>query len=110
MSDYVTVIRTSVLAACILVVLLALLVDSGPLFQPSSWKTQEVLYRSRSNKNRRIEFQMRDLGALGYRRRIVEVKTFFFFNLPSEIDTARINKKDWYRVNEYVDELEMKGG
>jgi hypothetical protein len=98
------------LAAGILLMLLALLVNSGPLFHLSSWKTQEVLYRSRSHKDHRIEFQMRDIGALGYRRRIVEVKPFLFFDLPSEIDTAGINKKDWYRVDEYVNELEMKGG
>ncbi len=99
------------LVAGVLLVLLGLLVKSGPLFHLSSWKTQEILYRSRTHKNHRIELQMRDIGAFGYHRRIVEVKPFLFFDLPSEIDTAGINKKkNWYRVDEYVNELELKGG
>lgn len=80
------------------------------LFGTSPWKTQEIIYRSLKDKNHRIEFQMQDAGAFGYNRRLAEVKPFFFFEITDEIDTARIDKKEWLRVEENVNELELKGG
>ena len=62
------------------------------------------------NDQHRIEFQMQDVGAFGYNRRIVEVETFLFIDFAEEIDTSQIDKSEWQRVDEYINEIGFKGG
>ncbi|MBD0255670.1 MAG: hypothetical protein ICV83_08115 [Cytophagales bacterium] len=97
------------LIAGLVLVTFLIVLNPGIIFHLSTWKTQEVCYRSRREKDHRIEFQMKDIGALGYKQRIVEVKPFLWFNIISETDTSALDKQDWDRVDEYVNELELKG-
>jgi hypothetical protein len=76
----------------------------------SGWKTQDILYRNKKNENERIEYQMEDMGAFGYNQRIVRVKKGWLFDSVYPLDTNLINKSDWIQVNEYVNELRIKGG
>ena len=48
----------------------------GPLkivFSSSAWKTQKVIYQNGHLNFKKVEFQMQDIGALGYNKRTVEV-------------------------------------
>ena len=94
----------------VVLVLLLVLFDLRILFSLSPWKTQEVIYRHRTDKNCRIEYQMQDIGVFGYNRRIVKVEPFLFIDLAEEVDTSQLSESDWQRVNEYVNELRLKGG
>lgn len=76
----------------------------------SPYKTQEIIYRNKLNKNITIEYQMQDSGAFGYNRRIVKVSKGLIFNSTESIDTSIIDKSKWDRVDEYVNELGLKGG
>lgn len=78
------------------------------LFFGSGYKTQEVIYRYKENPNIRIEFQMEDMGAFGYNRRIVKVTPILFFNNTAKIDTTQIDQSKWSRVDEYVNKLGLK--
>ena len=53
---------------------------------------------------------MQDSGAFGYNRRIVKVSKGLIFNSTESIDTSIIDKSKWNRVDEYVNELGLKGG
>lgn len=76
----------------------------------TSYKTQEIIFRNNSDKHLLIEYQMQDLGAFGYNRRIVKVSKGLIFDSTEEIDTSKIDKSRWDKVDEYVNELELKGG
>ena len=76
----------------------------------SPFKTQEIIYRNKENKNVTIEFQLQDIGAFGYNRRIVKVTGGVISNSIEKIDTATIDKTKWDLVNEDVNELNLKGG
>lgn len=76
----------------------------------SNYKTQEIIYRNKANKNSTIEFQMQDIGAFGYNRRIVKVTKGIFFDSAILIDTSLIDKSKWNRVDEYKNEIGFKGG
>jgi hypothetical protein len=95
-----------------IVALLILFLINNPrfVFALSPWKTQDIVYRHLKNKNCRIEYQMQDVGAFGYNKRIVKVETFLFIDFTEEIDTTYLDKSHWQRVEEYVNELELKGG
>nr|WP_299343174.1 hypothetical protein [Allomuricauda sp.] len=76
-----------------------------------AYKTQFITHRSKSNPNYRIEFQMMDVGALGYRKRTVEVKDLtFLFKWVTRVDEEMIDLNKWAEVDEYVNELNLKGG
>ena len=76
----------------------------------TGWKTQTILYKSKTNPNDRIEYQVEAMGAFGSEERIVRLKKWWIFDSVYDIDTNTINKSDWIEVNEYVNELEIKGG
>lgn len=99
-----------VLGGIIILVAVSIIIQPRLLFALSAWKTQEILFRNQLNKDHRIELQMQDQGALGYNRRIVEVNPRLLMDKITEIDTTSINKKEWQQVDEYVNELELKGG
>ena len=66
-----------------------------------NWITYATIYRHKT-ENKVIKDQLYDLGALGYGRdRIVELKPVFkYWVLPTEVDTTKIDKNKWKRVNE----------
>jgi hypothetical protein len=74
----------------------------------TSYKTQSVLYKHNYDSKLTIEFQMKDIGALGYQRRIVKIKEGFLFNTVEIIDTTKIDKSKWKFVDEEVNELKLK--
>ncbi|MEM9391908.1 MAG: hypothetical protein AAGA02_15625 [Bacteroidota bacterium] len=43
------------------------------------WRTQTIVYQNMQNRNRTIEFQMQDIGALGYNRRHIDRTKIFSF-------------------------------
>ena len=69
-----------------------------------SWTTFSTIYRHKT-EDLVIKEQRYDIGALGYgRNRIVELKPILkFWVLPTEVDTAKINKNEWKFVNEEGD-------
>lgn len=76
-----------------------------------TYKTQFITHRSKLDPDYRIESQMMDMGALGYRKRIVKVKDFtFLFKWVTPIGNEMIDPTLWTEVNEYVNELDLKRG
>ena len=80
----------------------------GYLFSTSDWNTQTILYKHKLQLNKRIEFQMQDVGALGYRERTVEVDYFTpWLMMTRELD-SRPSSTFWIEVDIDVNELELK--
>ncbi|MBC7450661.1 MAG: hypothetical protein H7259_04150 [Cytophagales bacterium] len=65
-----------------------------PFLFDSGWKTQTILYRNKQNHNVRIEFQMEDVGALRYNKRMVRIDPGILFDqtitLPLMISFSQI--------------------
>jgi hypothetical protein len=81
----------------------------GYLFSMESWNTQTVLYEHGNFGSKRIEFQMQDMGALGYNKRYVSVTYITdWFMITKEIDPNKIFGSEWIRVDKDVNELEIK--
>lgn len=92
----------------LLVNVVTLLIVIVTLF--TSPKTQSIDYRSKLNPDHRIEFQMRPTG-LGYQRRYVVVKPVLpFLNWVTRIKRGTVDESKWIKVDEYVNELNLKGG
>ena len=93
-------------------IILILVILSGPnkiLFRIGAWKTQTILYENGHLRFKTIEFQMQDLGALGYNKRTVEVfyltKLFIIIkDLPEDIDS----KVEWIKVDKDINALKLK--
>lgn len=85
----------------------------GPMkiiFSSGSWKTQTVLYQNGHLDFKKVEFQIQDVGALGYNKRTVEViylTNFFMIVNPVEIDIdkriewIKVNKQSW-RIDDII--------
>ncbi|MBF4494251.1 hypothetical protein IRZ83_13305 [Flavobacterium sp. JLP] len=73
------------------------------------WKTQTILYRNLTNDNNTIEFQMRgDRFSFGYKKRVINrLKLFPGFDWTTDIDTNKINHKQWKKLNLYVNEMKF---
>lgn len=76
------------------------------IFATPVWKTQAVLYQNGHFASKKVELQMQDSGALGYRNRTVEVlyltDAFMIISPVSEDIDKRV---EWIRVNIEVNEL-----
>ena len=79
-----------------------------------NWKTQTVIFKSRHLSNRTIESQLRDKGALGYNKRIVDrIKLFPFVSWIKNVtqeDLKTIDSLTWDKVDVYLNEQGLKGG
>lgn len=75
----------------------------GPIrliFSSTVWKTKTVLYQNKYNAKKTIEFQRRDVGALGYRKRTVEVHNFTnLFMVVKPLSKDLDENKEWIKVN-----------
>ena len=72
------------------------------------WKTQTILFENGHFKNKTIEFQMQDKGALGYNKRIVEVTNLTgFLKIIEPIDTINLGLP-WIKVDKEINELNLK--
>ncbi len=84
----------------------------GPLkiaFSASAWRTQKVIYQNGHLTFKKVEFQMQDVGALGYNKRTVEViylTDLFVIVSPVEKDIDK--RVEWVRVDKEVNELGLK--
>ncbi len=79
------------------------------LFSSGSWKTQTIVYENKSDNSKRVEFQMQNVGALGYNKRTVEVNYItglFMIIKPVEKDIDE--NENWKKVNKDVNEHELK--
>lgn len=94
------------------VLMLALILIIGPInlmWASGAWRTQDVLYKKRNNSFQKVEFQMQDVGALGYNRRTVKVLYLTpLFVITSAIPVGIEHDATWENVNEEVNELHLK--
>lgn len=79
------------------------------LFSTGAWRTQTILYENGHLRFKAVEFQMQDVGALGYNKRTVEV--FYltpFFMITSEVPNDIDKRVEWIKVDKEVNELGLK--
>jgi hypothetical protein len=79
------------------------------LFSTGAWRTQTILYQNGHLSFKTVEFQMQDVGALGYNKRTVEV--FYltpFFMITSEAPNDIDKRVEWVKVDKDVNELGLK--
>jgi hypothetical protein len=94
------------------VLMLAVILIFGPMklsWASGAWHTETILYKKRNSSFQKVEFQMQDVGALGYNRRTVKV--FYltpFFIITSAVPNGIENDPAWENVNEDVNELQLK--
>lgn len=76
------------------------------LYASTVWKTFFVFYEHKQNSCRTIEFQMQDIGALGFNRRTVEVINLTtLFRITKELpNDSDIDENEWILVNKEMDE------
>ena len=78
-------------------------------FSSSTWKTQRVIYEHDHLSFKKVEFQMRDIGALGCKRRTVEVIYLTdLFMIVSPMEKEIDSRVEWTSVNKEVNELGLK--
>jgi len=93
-------------------IVLTLILVIGPmkiLFSTGAWRTQTILYQNGHLSFKSVEFQMQDVGALGYNKRTVEV--FYltpFFMTTSEVPNDIDQRVEWIKVDKEVNELGLK--
>jgi hypothetical protein len=93
-------------------IMLAFIFIIGPLkimFATGAWRTQTILYQNGHLSFKTIEFQMQDVGALGYNKRTVEV--FYLtplFIITSEVPNDIEKRGEWVRVDKDVNEFGLK--
>jgi phosphoglycerol transferase MdoB-like AlkP superfamily enzyme len=80
------------------------------LFNIEPWKTQTVKFINENDSNRQVEFQMKDIGALGYGRRDVEIyylTSYFYIVLNNEYDEQKYIGNKWTGVDLDINEIEL---
>jgi len=93
-------------------IVLILILVAGPmkiLFSTGAWRTQTILYQNGHLSFNTVEFQMQDVGALGYNNRTVEV--FYLtplFMITSEVPSDIDKRVEWVKVDKEINELELK--
>jgi uncharacterized membrane protein len=79
------------------------------LLSSSVWRTQTILYQNKDLSFKTIEFQMQDIGARGYNKRLVEViHVTPLFMLTSDAPNNIANQPQWMKVDKNMNELELK--
>ena len=78
-------------------------------FSSSAWRTQKILYQNGHLNNKRVEFQMQDVGALGYNKRTVEVTYLTgLFMIVEPVENNIGERVEWVKVDKEVNELGLK--
>ena len=84
----------------------------GPMeiiFSSGSWKTQKIIYQNRHLNFKKVEFQMQDVGALGYNKRTVEVTYLTnLFMIVSPVDSHIDKRVEWVKIDKEINELGLK--
>ena len=76
------------------------------------WKTTSVFYRHKDNPRVVLGEQMKDVGALGYRRRFVrsvELTSFLSYSVPVDERSATEAGAEWQRLDESRNAFDWKG-
>lgn len=93
-------------------IILILVIFIGPLnvlLSSGAWQTQTVLYQNGHLTFKTVEFQMQDVGAMGYNKRTVEVLYLTnLFIITSEVPKDIDQRVEWVKVNKEINELEIK--
>ena len=93
-------------------IILMLVIFIGPLkilFTSGAWQTQTVLYQNGHLTFKTVEFQMQDVGAMGYNKRTVEVLYLTkLFIITSEVPKDIDQRVEWVKVNKEINELGIK--
>ncbi len=79
------------------------------LFSTGAWRTQTILYQNGHLSFKTVEFQMQDVGALGYNKRTIEV--FYLtplFMITSEVPTDIENRVEWVKADKDINEIGIK--
>lgn len=106
--------RESFLRKAIPIVTVAGLLFLNPLkilANTATWKTQTIILIHENRPNHKVEFQMKDIGAFGYRKRTCEVLYFskyFYLVWAKNYDDSNFNGQQWKKVNRTVNEMELK--
>ncbi|WP_299108294.1 hypothetical protein [uncultured Winogradskyella sp.] len=72
------------------------------LFHAQPWRTQSVELINKNSKNHKVEFQKKDIGALGYAKRNAEVyyiTKHFYFVLSEDYDDRNFIGTNWKRID-----------
>ncbi|ULQ57150.1 hypothetical protein KJS94_02925 [Flavihumibacter rivuli] len=107
-----TTTTRKIICAILPTTVLTLILIAGPmkiLFLTGAWRTQTILYQNGHLNFNTVEFQMQDVGALGYNKRTVEV--FYLtplFMITSEVPNDIDKRVEWIKVDKDVNELEIK--
>ncbi|MGK0308808.1 MAG: hypothetical protein ACI8RP_001774 [Urechidicola sp.] len=81
------------------------------LFHTQTWKTQTIELVNKNSKYNKVEFQMKDIGALGYAKRNAEVyyiTKHFYFVLSENYDERNFIGTDWKRIDKKINEIGLK--
>jgi len=93
-------------------IVLTFILVIGPmkiLFSKGAWRTQTILYQNGHLSFKTVEFQMQDVGALGFNKRTVEVLYLTpFFIITSEVPNDIETRVEWVKVDKDVNELGLK--
>jgi hypothetical protein len=72
------------------------------LFSVEPWRRQTIRFINKDNSNIQVEFQMKDVGALGYAKRDVEVyylTNYFYIILNDEYHEQKYIGNKWKQVD-----------
>lgn len=81
------------------------------IFNKATWKTQTVKLINEKMTNHKVEFQMKDLGALGYAKRTSEVfyiSKYFYFVWTDKYENRNFLGHKWKRVDQDLNEIGLK--
>ena len=81
------------------------------IFNTATWKTQTVILMNENRPNYKVEFQMKDLGALGYAKRTCKVlylSSYFYVVFTKKYDERNFSEHSWKKVNQHINEIGLK--
>ena len=81
------------------------------LINITTWKTQTVELINENKSNHKVEFQMKDIGVLGYAKRNAEVyylTKYFYLVLSENYDERNFIGTEWKRIDENINEIGLK--
>ncbi len=90
----------SALIPMVAIVLMLFLNPMRILFLSSPWETYKIIYENKYSDFKKVEFQMQDIGALGYNKRTVEVTYVTkMFMIVSPVEKDIDNSEEWVKIN-----------
>ena len=110
--NFIVIKTKRVIGTAFPTIILTLILVVGPrkiLFSTGAWRTQTVLYKNGHLSFKTVEFQMQDVGALGYNKRTVEV--FYltpFFMTTSEVPNDIDRRVEWVKIDKDINELGLR--